>query len=417
VEPTSSAASGLRTEELRRDLRDHALSSRGRPERVGAEVELIPIDLDSGRVAPITESGTIGTLALLRSHGESLGWRQTTSALGIPSFEVTGGGTVTFEPGGQVEYASPVAEDVDAVVDHLVEVVEPLAAAGGDVGIGFLTRGFAPVAAASSERLQLSAPRYVRMCAHYDRLGPWGRRMMCHSAAFHVNLDWGDAASDRWRVANAAVPAWTAIFANSRREGGSEGDHRSIRAFQWRHLDPGRCGVVGGADDPAGDYLSFALGAAAFLLGPEDVPSEPMRNWVGRGLVDVDAWRLHLSTLFPEVRPRGYLELRPFDALKSDWYAVPLVLSVGLLYDSEALRTALRILPRPTPEALERAGRLGLGDERLASLARDITTLALEGAARLGARVGGRSLETARAFAEEFTFRGKDPGDEPGDYA
>jgi len=375
------------------------------------------VDVGSGRVVPITDPESMGTLGLLRAHGDSLGWRETTSASDIPIFELPTGGTITFEPGGQVEFASPTAESVDAVVDHLHDVIEPLARAGRDLGIAFLARGFDPLGPPSSARLQLSAPRYVRMCAHYDGLGPWGRRMMCHSAAFHVNLDWGAAAADRWRVANAAVPAWTAMFANSRKEGGRDGGHRSVRAFQWRHLDPGRCGVLGGTGGPASEYLSFALGAAAFLMGPEGAPSEPMRRWVDRGCVDTEAWRLHLSTLFPEVRPRGYVELRPFDALRPRWYAAPLVLSVGLLYDAEALRTALRILPPPSPEALERAGRLGLADPGLASLARDVTTLALEGATRLGPRVGGRSLETARAFAEEFTFRGRDPGDESDDYA
>jgi glutamate--cysteine ligase len=243
--------------------------------------------------------------------------------------------------------------------------------------------------------------------------------MMCQSAAIHVNVDWGEGTvpADRWRVANAAAPVWTAIFANSTRDGGCETDHRSVRAQQWRHLDPGRCGLVGHDAGPAEAYLRFALGADAFLLGPDDAPTRPMEAWVGLGYVDMAGWALHLTTLFPEVRPRGYLELRPFDALKPRWWAAPLVLAVGLLYDAEALAAALEILPPPTPESLERAGRLGLGDPDLARLARDVATLSLEGAARLGPRVGGRSLEIARTFVSEFTDRGKDPADEPGDFA
>ncbi|HEX9886138.1 MAG TPA: hypothetical protein VGA70_06605, partial [Longimicrobiales bacterium] len=97
------------------------------------------------------------------------------------------------------------------------------------------------------------------------------------------------------------------------------------------------------------------------------------------------------------------------------WYAAPLALVVGLLHDAEARECARALLPPPTPEALEVAGRLGLRDASLAAIARDMAELALEGAERQERMVGGRSLDVARAFVDTFTRRGLDPGDEPGD--
>jgi glutamate--cysteine ligase len=400
-------------------LRTEAFSSRGGAERVGVEVELLPVELETGRVAPIEGAVPTAMLPFLRRHGVTRGWRETKSTAGVPTFALPGGGAVSFEPGGQVEYSSPPMGSVDAVVERLDAVIAPLVDSAREMGVAFVARGFDPTGPAAEVRPQLQAKRYARMCAHYDRRGPWGRRMMCQSAAIHVNVDWGEGNLPwgRWRVANAAASVWTAIFANSTRDQGSETGHRSVRALQWRHLDPSRCGLVAHEADPATAYLRFALGADAFLLGPEDAPARPMEAWVHMGCVDMAAWVLHLTTLFPEVRPRGYLELRPFDALRPCWYAAPLVLSVGLLYDAEALLTALEILPSPTSESLERSGRLGLRDEDLARLARDVAALSLEGAERLGPRVGGRSLEIARAFVTEFTNRGKDPADEPGDFA
>lgn len=453
--PRAPAAAALGRAQLLADLRDRVFAPRPGPDRVGAEVELIPVYADDGSPVQVWGSGSASAggsrdaaahldvpgaagvagepvgrpslLGFLGAYGRPRGWRPLAPYPGVPGVSLPEGGALTLEPGGQLEYSSPAFGSVDAVVERLEAVIPPLVRAARDAGIAFVARGLDPVNPLSRARLELDAERYTRMAAHYDRRGPWGRRMMRQTAAVHVNLDLGDAPAERWAVANAAVPVWTAIFANSPRAEGRETGHRSVRAAQWRRLDPTRTGVLparfarsGPARDTAEAaerYLEFALAADAFLLGPADLPAESLEHWLQGGVVDFGAWTDHLSTLFPEVRPRGYLELRPFDALHPRWYAAPLVLTVGLLYDPVARRAAAALLPPPTHAALERAGRRGLGNPALARLARDTAALALEGAERAGPLVGGRSLEVARAFVAELTYRGRDPGHEPGDRA
>jgi glutamate--cysteine ligase len=303
---------------------------------------------------------------------------------------------------------------VDAVVDLLHGHLKPLVEVAWGEGVGLWCRGLDPKNPVEGAVQYVESERYARQAAHYDRRGFWGRRMMLQTAAIHVNVDFGSDPGAVWRVANAAAPVWTAMFANSPVLEGRPSEHRSARAAQWRRLDSTRTGLFSTTSDPGAAYLDFALAADSFLEGAAGSPCAPFSVWLERG-ADRRAWHRHLTTLFPEVRPRGYLELRSFDALQPRWYAAPLTLVVGLLYDPEAREGARILLPEPTPELLEVAGREGLRNPGLARTALDLAELALEGAGRLGGVVGGRSLEVARAFVDTLTRRGLDPGDEPGD--
>jgi glutamate--cysteine ligase len=236
--------------------------------------------------------------------------------------------------------------------------------------------------------------------------------MMVLSAAIHVNLDLGGRAVRRWRAANRMAPWLTALFANSPRMEDQDAGWRSARAAQWRSLDPTRTGVFAAADDPAREYLGFALDAIDFLGPPEGEPGRPFRASWEHGATR-EAWHRHLTTLFPEVRPRGYLEMRCFDALPPRWLVVPAVVSVGALYDPEALRHLEDVLPEVTEEDLVRAGRHGVHDPGVRARALELFDVAMAGAKRLGgAVVDPVSLERALEFRERFPARGQDPGHE-----
>lgn len=378
-------------------------------------MELIPVDAVTGEALPVEPSPERprATGPFLREVARKWGWMASTSGAGVPGFLLAGGHAVSFEPGGQVELSSAPMASVTDLVDELDGIVLPLVREARDRGIRMICRGMDPVTPVSTARVELEVERYRRMARHYERYGAWGRRMMCRTAAVHVNLDL-DGGLERWRLANRLVPPLAAALANSPRAEGSETGHRSWRAAQWRRLDPTRTGVFGESADPVADYLEFALGAEAFLLGAEG-EAEAFRSWLDRGTTGYD-WRRHLSTLFPEVRPRGYLEVRAFDALPPRWYAVPLVLLAGALYDPEARGVLLESLPAATPGRMERAGRRGVRDPELAREAGEVFEAALAGARRLGPEiVAPRVLEVVEAFRTRFTDRGRDPGDEPGD--
>ena len=398
------------------DLADRVLALRAPavPLRVGVEVEWIPLAAEGGAPVPPLGASGGGTLPLLRRHGAALGWREEPTAAGLPRFLPPEGGTVSYEPGGQVELATPPCPDVAALDVYLRRVARPLVAAAADAGIVLLSRGMDPVNPASAVPLHLDGERYRRQARHYERFGPAGRRMMLRTAALHVNVDLAGDALARWRAANAAAPFLVAAFANSPRLEGRRTGRRSERAEQWRRLDAGRTGWFppgpGGAGEAVEAYLEFALAADAFLLGPPGVEARPFRRWLDEG-VDLAAWNAHLSTLFPEARPRGYLEIRSFDALPEPWTIVPAVVACGLLYDPDAAREAASLAAGPC--ALERAGRDGVGDPELREGALRALDLALEGAGRLGeAWFGEAALDATRAFRERFTAAGRDPGHE-----
>jgi glutamate--cysteine ligase len=301
---------------------------------------------------------------------------------------------------------------VDGLVCTADEVLRDLFDAAECLGIRLITRGIDPVGEPSAAPLLVSSTRYRKQSAHYETIGPWGRRMMRQSVALHVNLDLGGRPVRRWGVANRMAPLLTAIFANSPRFQGRETGHRSFRAHQWRHVDPSRTGVFTSGDRPVPAYTSFALGALDFLGAEDGARARPFREAWLRG-TSLEAWRAHLSTLFPEVRPRGYLELRSLDALRPAWLPVPVVLAVGALYDPAALSELETLLPEPSEESLEAAGRVGVRDAAVRERAADLFDVALAGARRLGNDVvGGRALEITQAFRVRFLDRGEDPGDE-----
>jgi glutamate--cysteine ligase len=292
-------------------------------------------------------------------------------------------------------------------------VVLPLRAAAAGEGIDLLAVGIDPLNTAERAPLLIHAKRYQRMAEYLGRLGPSGARMMRQTAAFQIGVDFDDEPWLRWRVLNAAAPYVVAIFANSPIYAGEPTGHQSARADVWRNLDPVRTGIPFDEAAPVQAYLEFALAAPAILLPTLDGEHRPFGEWLTHANPTAEEWQEHLSTLFPEVRPRGHLELRSADAIAPQWYAGPIALTAGILYDSRALRAAADLLPVPELGLLERAGRLGLHDPAIARTAADLFELALTGCAGLGPRYFHPSdLEQARAYFDRYTRRARAPADD-----
>lgn len=399
------------------DLEAHAfgapVSASLTPRRVGAETEFIPVETSTGWRCPIDVDGVLSTLPFLRRFGARQGWSETLTAKGTPCFTLSVGGTLTFEPGGQLEYSSPPCRSPSALLAVLRSVVLPLRAAAAAEGITLLDVGIDPLNPIDGAPLLLRTKRYQRMADYLARLSPAGARMMRQTAAFQVALDLDDEPWLRWRVLNAATPYVVAIFANSSVYAGEETGCASARAHVWRSLDPARTGLPWSDPQPVEAYLDFALEAPAILLPTVDGEYLRFGEWLSRAHVTMEEWHDHLTTLFPEVRPRGHFELRSADAVAPQWYAAPLALAVGMTYESRALRAAAELLEAPDLALLERAGRLGLRDPGIASTAADLAQIALEGCEGLGpAYFNPADLEQARAFFDRYTRRGRAPADD-----
>jgi glutamate--cysteine ligase len=400
------------SDDLREEVRGRFFPREaGAPVRVGVEAEWIPLLSGSGHPAPLHDPAGPSLLSMLHGCSERAGWTERVSDAAVVSFHAPTGGKVSFEPGGQVEYSSPPFAGTAPLLADLHHVAGLLARAAEREGIHLLAVGIDPVNPVERAELLIANDRYRRMARHFDGYGPAGRRMMRQTAAFHVNVDFGPDPRLQWRVANALVPLLIAIFANSARYAGRATGFRSFRAQQWRELMPGvppDAPTREGSADPVKTFYRAALGAPALLLGPEDAAPLPFERWVGSA--DLDAWRRHLTTLFPEVRPRGYMEIRSCDALPPRWHAAPVVFLLGLLCDPGTLAEAALRLPPAGFEELEAAGRYGLHDPARLALARDLFDLALEGARRLGEDVvDGAAIRSAEEFRDRFTAKGRDP--------
>ena len=411
VEP---GAPWLDRDALVRDLRDRVFpraNPGGVPLRIGAEVEIIPVDGTTGRPLRLVGHG-LTTLSILRRAGETAGWHERQSAkANVPEIELGDGGRITFEPGGQIEISSAPNASLSGLVAGLQATVARIADAAPR-GVELLARGIDPRTRVEDVAPQLDAERYRRMLRHFDRIGPSGARMMRQTASFQVCVDGGETPAITWRVLNALAPFVVAVFANSSRYAGRDTGHRSYRRHVWATLDPRRTGVLGRDADAVEEYLRFALGAPAFLL--PDVMGAPATfgYWFSRG-VSASDWCTHLSTLFPEVRPRGYFELRSADVVAPEWYAVPLVLVAGLVYHQPSLLAANELLGAPDEALLARSGRDGLADPILREKAPLLCDLALAGCEALGTEfVSAGDIAVAAEYFDRYTRKARSPADD-----
>ncbi len=403
--------------------------------RVGLEPELFPVRVDSdgrprGRVL-LEEPG--GVVEVVDSVAASGGWIVPRDpARPVPEYDLTGGGRLTFEPGGQVEHSTAVHASAGAALDDLQRVYEALSEAFGARGAVLAACGIDPWHDVGRIPQQLRAPRYRCMAEYFDRRGAAGRVMMRHSASLQVNLDMGppQVARRRWHVTNLVSPLVTATFAAS-----PGPDAVSLRAIAWQQLDPTRTGFPPGILVRDGEplechWFEAAMHADVLLFRLPDGGAEPgtpgfsFRRWLRHGhpvhgWPTVEDFRYHLTTLFFEVRPRGFLEMRAADAVPPPWRPALVVLLCGLIYDDVALEAALGLLD-PVRERLpalwHRAARIGVRDAELGSLADGVWDIALAGAGRLpGGFFRPGDLEVTAAYLDRFPRRRRMPADELAD--
>ncbi|HST07180.1 MAG TPA: glutamate-cysteine ligase family protein [Gemmatimonadaceae bacterium] len=383
-------------EDVRRRL--FAPSRSANPRAIGIELELIPLLTSTRRPATaVTSDGTVSTADVLARLGAVDGWTEQ-KADGDPSaWLVPDGSRISFEPGGQIEISSPPQASASTLISQTRILVTRLRAKMAEDGIELVARGVDPYNDIAATPLQLHRERYTRMTRYFDGIGPSGVRMMRQTAALQINLEHGDDPPARWRLLNALAPIVLALFANSRDYAGKPTGWSSYRSQLWRTLDPSRTGIPYAEEDPAARYLAFALDAGA--MRASDTLPRSFREWMRDPSVNIDDWSFHLSTLFPEVRPKEFFELRSADTIEPEFLAAPVVFVTSLVYDAGSARKAVELLGAPSANLLERAGRDGLRDDSIRSMASRLVDCALEGAARLGGDyIAASDLEVASQY-------------------
>lgn len=402
---------------LAADLRAQAFGigrqAEPRPRRIGAELELIPLVAGTHVPVPIRAEDGPSTLPLLRRLAAEHGWEERTTLYGASRFRLPHGGEISYEPGGQIEIGTPPYRTATALLGALRTVTGTLRTAAAEDGIELLSVGIDPYHSADEVPLQLFATRYASMAEYFAALGPAGARMMRRTASLQLNLDWEQEPAERWCVLNAAAPYLTAIFANSPNHAGVPTGHASYRAASWGELDPTRTGIFPCDGDPVGEYLRFALAAPVIAKYSAKTGRLRADEWILRGDLCMEEWQTHLTTLFPEVRPRGYAEIRSIDAIDPEWLAAPVALVAGITYHAPARREAKALLGSPDPRLLPRAAREGLSDPHIAAVARELFAIGLRGARKLGEGfLAASEVEIAEEFLARYTEAGLAPADE-----
>ena len=241
-------------------------------------------------------------------------------------------------------------------------------------GLRFLTTGLDPY---RLPQRQLRHPRYDAMEQYFSRDGgadaELGPMMMTATAATQVNLDIGRDEADaraRWRLLHTVGPTMSAMFANSPVGAGADTGWRSGRQRVWQGLDAARTHAPAG-DDPISAWTDYTLDAPVMLRHRDGDDWSAQAGWTMRDWLDEadppteDDLELHLTTLFPPVRPRGWYEVRYLDAQPWRWWPVPVAVLGAVLDDPAAA------LPRRA--GLRRPGRLGGHGARWAGGARACT--------------------------------------------
>jgi glutamate--cysteine ligase len=325
------------------------------------------------------------------------------------------GGALTYEPGGQVELSSRPHRSLNGASGAAETDGAVLRSALAARGVRMVGVGMDPM---DDRRRVIDTPRYRGMEAYFATNGSSGRLAMCATAAIQVNVDAGGPGGMawRWKLAHSLSPTLAATFAHSPLQGGRPSGSQSTRLEAWHDADPTRVNPVGLGSSPADDWARYALEASLMLmrLSPDRYlplgERLPFGKWITEGhelgFPTEDDLSYHLTTLFPPVRPRGWIELRVIDALPDPWWAVAFAVTAVLLDDDEASQRAARATAS-TAHLWDAARRLGLAHPALAQSARECFVAAIDALPRHGV-----DATPAEDFFERYTARGRSPADD-----
>jgi glutamate--cysteine ligase len=418
------------------------------PGAVGLEIEMLPV-----RVKKNDPSGTLhkpasvplqegedslanALISIASDHAWKVEYSKDISGktilLGI---KLEDADNISFEPGGQLEFSSrPYGCLSEAVIRtrKVQSILDNGLKSISDIDI--MQIGMNPWHSVEELGLQMQKPRYVAMNKYFSSISPYGPMMMRQTCTVQVNLDFGRTEhmmASRYLASMLLAPFVGAMFANSGVQSTRPNGYKSMRLKVWRHMDPSRTGV------PPLDRIKRSLNKAScvdtyfeFLRAARVVFATPLgykvtskavtwEEWVESGIEGVypetTDLETHLSLLFPDVRARGFLELRSVDCQLRRWQFVPAAWWLGLLYDEKACDQVIdRLLAYEgqMDDLLDQAP-YGLQDKRLLEGAKMLTELALEGLGRLPGCYSGEGVaESLIHFAEAYTMRGRVPADD-----
>jgi glutamate--cysteine ligase len=402
------------------------------PFRVGTEHEKVPFYRADH--SPVPYGGERGIRALLEGMCARLGWERIEDGENlIGLYDAKGEGAISLEPGGQFELSGAPLPDAHATADELDRHLTACRVVAEPLGVGFLTLGMSPKWSLA-ETPVMPKSRYAIMARYMPKVGTRGLDMMFRTSTVQVNLDFASEQDmvAKMRVGLALQPAIAALFANSPFTDGKLNGLLSARSEIWRHTDPARTGMLAFAFERGMGferYVDYALDVPLYFVRRgdhyQDVAGASFRDLLGGRLKEMPGeratladWANHLSSIFPEVRLKRFLEMRGADVGPPDRIVAFAALMAGLYYDPSALQAAEALIEGWNVEDRQKlrddAPVLGLAAEirgrDLRSVAKDMLAIARGGLKRR-ARLNAKGEDETRYLRplEAIADSGREP--------
>lgn len=386
--------------------------------RIGTEHEKFVFHLKD--FSPVAYDGPNGIRELMVGLMHCCGWEaieEGGNIIALKRAPGSPGGNVSLEPGGQFELSGAPVRSVHETATELAEHLRQCHRAGGELGLGFSGLGVSPAWSLAETPIMPKA-RYGVMKSYMPKVGTRGLDMMFRTATIQVNLDFAseDDLRRKLRVSFALQPVATALFACSPFLDGKPNGFKSLRSEIWRHTDPNRTGMLAFVFDEGmgyDAYVDYALNVPMYFVYRDgryiDVAGASFRDFLDGRLPGLEGerptlsdWSDHLTTLFPEVRVKRFMEMRGADGGSEEMINALPAFWAGLLYDAVALDAA-EDLVRPFDFAAlssmrDQVPRLGLetpaGRGSIHDLAREAVAIAHDGLLRRAMKNGAGADET-----------------------
>lgn len=399
--------------------------------RIGVEAEKFGILLPS--CTPLPYEGPRSILAILARLKEQ-GFAEQREKPGGPIIALARDrASVTLEPGAQLELSGAPHEDLHAASEELERHHKDLSAISAELGIAWCSVGFHPLAK-QSELPWVPKIRYAIMREYLPTLGNGALDMMRRTATVQANLDYQSEADAmrKLRLMLRLSPLVHAMTTNSPLYEGRLEPSNSLRGDVWTRMDKARSGLLerlwSDRQLDYGDYIEWALDAGMFLFKrPDEVianTGQSFRDFLRRGYqghrATMSDWKLHLNTLFPEVRLKNTLEARCSDAQPLDTRMSVPALWTGLIYDSVALERGEAVASRYGYAEVEQARplliaeglRATLGGHKVADLAAELIEIAKGGlVTRARKNAAGQDESIHLQSLADLVLHGETPAD------
>ncbi|MGJ8529777.1 glutamate--cysteine ligase [Maritalea sp.] len=384
----------------------HALSNGSKPKdkwRIGTEHEKF-VFCKKER-SPTPYEGKSGIQAILNTVQEKTNWTPLMdkgNIIGLKDPKM--GASISLEPGGQLELSGAPLETIHETCSETGNHLKLLRSITDEMGLEFLGLGVAPTWGLD-EMPMMPKSRYGIMKPYMEKVGTLGTSMMFRSCTVQVNLDFASETDmvQKLRTSVALQPITTAIFANSPFIDGKPSGYLSYRSHIWQNTDNDRTGMLPFAfEDGMGfeRYVDYALDVPMYFIIRKgeyiNCAGESFRAFLDGKLPQAPGelptkadWEDHLSTIFPEVRLKSFLEMRGADSGPWEGICAMPALWVGVLYDQTSLDAAWDLVKDWTAEQRDQlrvdvaktAFQAEIGGRKVGDIARDMLEISRAGLA------------------------------------